>query len=78
MMVVNANAMLVHNDQGSAADFEGALKYALKMLRKEDLLLKSEQLMAIQSMYRREDMFLLLPTGYGKSICFECLPFLFD
>ena len=22
--------------------------------------------------------FLLLPTGYGKSICFECLPFLYD
>lgn len=58
--------------------FQGALRYALRMLRKENLLLKSEQLKAIESVYRGEDIFLLLPTGYGKSICFECLPFLFD
>ncbi len=29
-------------------------------------------------MYNGQDAFLWLPTGFGKSICYECLPFLYD
>ena len=33
---------------------------------------------AIEAMYNGRDTFLLLPTGLRKSICYECLPFLYD
>ena len=29
-------------------------------------------------MYNGRDVFAFLPTGFGKSICFQVLPFLFD
>ena len=32
----------------------------------------------IKALYDGEDVFLWLPTGYGKSICYQVLPFLFD
>ena len=41
-------------------------------------MLKSEQVEAIRYMYEGSDVFVFLPTGFGKSICFEVLPFLFD
>ena len=41
-------------------------------------MLKSEQVEAIRHMYEASDVFVFLPTGFGKSICFKVLPFLFD
>ena len=40
--------------------------------------LKSEQIEAIQHLYNGKDVFLWLPTGFGKSICYEILPFIMD
>ena len=43
-----------------------------------EIVLKPEQLQAVRYMYDGRDVFLWLPTGFGKSIRYEVLPFLFD
>ena len=42
------------------------------------IALKQEQLTAIHYLYQRKDVFLWLPTGFGKLVCNEVLPFQFD
>ncbi len=38
---------------------------------------KKEQRSAILAVYQGRDIFVCLPTGYGKSVCYQCmLPFL--
>jgi ATP-dependent DNA helicase RecQ len=56
-------------------DFEAALTYALKAIGNDHLVLKKEQKEAMTTVFRGEDG---LPTGFGKSVCYESLPFLFD
>ena len=58
--------------------FSTAVAYALSKVGKEGLVLKKEQLQTIHNLYNGKDVFLWLPTGFGKSICYEVLPFLFD
>ena len=50
----------------------------LSCLKKEDLRLKIGQVEAITLLYSGNDMFLWLLTGFGKSICYQSLPFIFD
>ena len=38
---------------------------------------KPEQLQVVVSALKRQDVFAIL-TGFGKSVCFQCLPLLFD
>ena len=40
--------------------------------------LKKEQIDVIDSFVKGNDVFAVLPTGFGKSLCFACLPSLFD
>ena len=40
--------------------------------------MNAEQLDAIKCIRDGEDVFLWLPTGFGKSICYETLPFVFN
>ena len=61
-----------------ANNFDLSLSYALSCLRLEGLEVKDKQLEAIKAVYDCKDVFLWLPTGYGKSLCYQCLPFLFD
>ena len=56
--------------------FSTAVAYALSKVGKEGLVLKKEQLQTIRNLYNGKDVFLWLPTGFGKSICYEVLPFL--
>ena len=58
--------------------FDSGLVYALSCLKQDTLQLKPKQIDAIRSIYDGKDVFLWLPTGYGKSICYQVLPFLFD
>ena len=61
-----------------ASKFELSLQYARSCLRLEGLEVKDKQLEAIQAIYDGKDVFLWLPTGYSKSLCYQCLPLLFD
>ena len=58
--------------------FRRAVEYALLRLGQGGITLKEEQKQAIKAIYNGRDAFVWLPTGYGKSICYQCLPFLFD
>jgi len=40
--------------------------------------LKTEQTQAILKFLQGKDVFVVLPTGYGKSLCYACLPLVFD
>ena len=40
--------------------------------------LKDLQRSVIVSFINGNDIFAVLPTGYGKSLCFACLPLVFD
>ena len=63
---------------GSVSSFDACLAFALERIRKQQLKLKREQVASIRHVYDGKDVFVWLPTGFGKSICFECLPFVFD
>jgi ATP-dependent DNA helicase RecQ len=62
----------------AASELKCAISYALRSIGKPSIQLKNEQEEALASVYKGQDTFVWLPTGYGKSICYECLPFLYD
>ena len=49
-------------------------------LRSPALILehKEEQLSSVKAVYEGNDVFVWLPTGFGKSLCYQILPFVFD
>jgi ATP-dependent DNA helicase RecQ len=60
----------------SREQIEDALKQCVLALGYEAL--KKEQENAIISFVEGNDVFICLPTGFGKSLCYFCLPSLFD
>ena len=58
--------------------FSDAVSYALKQLQMSRVSLKPEQRSSMEAIYDGHDVFMWLPTGYGKSLCFQALPFLMD
>ena len=40
--------------------------------------LKPEQIDVVLQFINGRDVFAVLPTGFGKSLCYACLPFTFD
>ena len=47
-------------------------------MKQEGLCLKDQQVKAVKLLSEGKDVFVWLPTGYGKSICYQLLPFVFD
>ena len=66
------------NTTTDEVDFEEALSFALCLLENKDFTLKAQQREAVKHVWDGKDVFVLLPTGFGKSIIYEVLPFLFD
>ena len=62
----------------SSFDFDRALAYALSCVKQEGLSLKDQQVEAVKLLSEGKDVFVWFPTGYGKSICYQLLPFVFD
>jgi len=52
--------------------------YALERLVCASVTLKDEQTACVKAIYEGKDVFLWLPTGFGKSMCYEVLSFVFD
>ena len=79
MAVVNASGLSrVQNKGGACPEFEEAIHFALGRVGKAELVLKPEQLAAVRCIVSGKDVFVWLPTGFGKSLCYEVLPFVFD
>ena len=57
-------------------DVKSALRVATAMLEYKEL--KDKQKEAIKAFASRKDVFVSLPTGYGKLLCYQILPVLFD
>ena len=53
-------------------------RFSLRPLGTPSITPKPEQRKAIHSIYRGRDVFVWLPTGFGKSICYEVMPFMMD
>ena len=58
------------------AKIELALQVAVTRLGFAEV--KEKQKEAVVAFVSGKDVFVSLPTGYGKSLCYMCLPFLFD
>ena len=59
-------------------NFDRALAYALSGMKQEGHCLKDQQVEAVKCLSEGKDVFVWFPTGYGKSICYQLLPFIFD
>ena len=60
----------------SEEDILASASFADRQLEYDTL--KSLQLKVIMSFFAGRDVFAILPTGYGKSLCYALLPLLFD
>ena len=57
---------------------DACIQVALEQVGCPSLVLKPEQVECINNISEGKDIFLWLPTGFGKSLCYELLPFVFD
>ena len=58
--------------------FSEAVSFSMARLGVSGISLKEKQLSAMKAIYEGRDVFVCLPTGYGKSLCYQTLPFLME
>ena len=58
--------------------FTSGVAYSVSCLGQQDIVIKEKQSEVIKSIYEGKDVFAWLPTGYGKSLRYQLLLFLFD
>ena len=59
-------------------EFSGSVSIALLSINQDHVVLWQKQLEVLQSVYGGHDVFVWFPTGYGKSLCYQVLPYIFD
>ena len=57
---------------------DACIQVTLEQVSCSSLVLKPEQVECINNISEGKDVFLWLPTGFCKSLCYELLPFIFD
>ena len=62
----------------SLQNFMNAVRYALDVSNYQHFFLKVKQYKVLESLFLGRDTIGVLPTGYGKSVLFHLLPFIFD
>ncbi len=55
----------------ASSAFSAALAFSLGKLGLSHIYLKKEQRSAILAVYQGRDVIVCLPTGYGKSVCYQ-------
>ncbi|XP_015747113.1 PREDICTED: Werner syndrome ATP-dependent helicase homolog [Acropora digitifera] len=58
--------------------FFNAVNYALTVSNYQDFFLRVKQYKVLEAALSGRDVIAILPTGYGKSVIFHLLPYLFD
>ena len=59
-------------------EFSGSVFFALSSMNQNHVVLRQKQLEVLQSGYRGHDVFAWFLTGYGKSLCYQLLPYMFN
>ena len=59
-------------------EFSGSVSFALSSINQDHVVLRQKQLEVLQSVYGGHDVLAWFPTGYGKSLCYQLLPYVFD
>ncbi len=60
----------------SSDAIRGAAEDAAQLLGYRQM--KPQQFRVVESFLKGHDVFGVLPTGFGKSLCYACLPIVFD